>query len=241
MSEKASIALQNGLQALNRRDLDSALDWYSKAIELDPGSSAARSGRAVVYGLQGKHLKAMEDFAEAARLDPKNPTIRFDQGVLLSRMRMPVEAIEAFDAAIRLKPDDSHFRAARADQLFETGEHRKAMIEAKIILEKTPDHPLALHVLAASEGSLGYSSAIETWSRLIKVSPNSAVAYANRARAKITCRDNAGGFADLEKALQLDPKSSTVYRIRAYANRQVGDFEQAELDDTTANLLEEGM
>src|SRR5262249_40515469 len=60
-----------GNAKLDLRRLGEAFDDFSRAIELDATNAPALWGRGVVYGLQGKPEKAVEDYSRAIQADPR--------------------------------------------------------------------------------------------------------------------------------------------------------------------------
>ena len=70
-----------GNAANERGDWKLAIDAYSRAIDLDPGSASDHTERAYAYGNLGDPDAAIEDLTEAIRLEPDSP-VGFNQRAL---------------------------------------------------------------------------------------------------------------------------------------------------------------
>jgi tetratricopeptide (TPR) repeat protein len=52
------------------REWEQAIEWYSKAIELNPKNAEVYFQRAITYEMTGKTLSAIEDYETAVKLKP---------------------------------------------------------------------------------------------------------------------------------------------------------------------------
>lgn len=71
---------------------------------------------------------------------------------------------------------------------------------------------------------------VPCFDRDIAAHPNHADAYMWRAKAKLELEDLKGGYADLNKAIELKPNSSELYDMRARARWELQDKKGA-MDD----------
>ncbi len=74
-----------GLEAQKNGDLDTALIYYQKAIELDPTLAAAYNDVGVIYELKGWNDRAKQAYAKAIELDPTLVGPYYNLGVLYER------------------------------------------------------------------------------------------------------------------------------------------------------------
>ncbi len=101
-------------QFYNRKEHSKAIDYYEKAIALDPGYVEALLGEAVAYretGELGKALAAAKRAAiveeKVASLKPKNPLIKFNLGNIYKEMDDLEAARAEWEAAVELNPEYS--------------------------------------------------------------------------------------------------------------------------------------
>lgn len=70
-NDLAKEAFNKGVNAQNRNDFDSAVLYYTKAIELAPKYAPAYYNRGIVFNSQKKYAEAIGDYTKAIELDPK--------------------------------------------------------------------------------------------------------------------------------------------------------------------------
>lgn len=80
--------------------------------------------------------------------------------------------------------------------------------------------------------------AIETYSEALKISPNNPDIYSDRGVAHLHNIDKVNCFADLNKAMELQPEYSYRYAARAYAKNNFGDLLGAIMDYEKAVKLD---
>ena len=98
-------------------------DWqgaereYKRALELNPNSSGAHAGYALLLIAAGRSKEAANEMQRAEELDPDSPTFRKNLGVIYSCGGEHALAIEQLQNAAELDPTS----AASADARFELG------------------------------------------------------------------------------------------------------------------------
>jgi tetratricopeptide (TPR) repeat protein len=91
---------------------------------------------------------------------------------------------------------------------------------------------------AANDYSEGKTlSAIADYTAVIRLDPNLAIAYNNRAIAKMKVRDYRGAFLDYTQVLRIEPEKAIVYNNRAVVRQQMGDCRGAAADLAVAARL----
>jgi tetratricopeptide (TPR) repeat protein len=84
---------------------EEAAAMYTRALQLDPGHSAARYGRGNMNATRRKWAEAVTDYREAMRLSPKSPLYRFALAHALDRAGRPADAQREYNSATELAPD----------------------------------------------------------------------------------------------------------------------------------------
>lgn len=74
-----------GLEAQKNGDMDTALVYYQKAMELDPTMAAAYNDAGVVYEIKGWNDRAKQAYAKAIELDPTIVGPYYNMGVIYEK------------------------------------------------------------------------------------------------------------------------------------------------------------
>ncbi|MBQ9516943.1 MAG: tetratricopeptide repeat protein [Eubacterium sp.] len=123
-----SISLSKRAKATNNRtDFVQAIDYISKAIEIDPEDSIYYSNRGGIYSDIGKNEKALEDYDRAISFDPQNYEAYTNKAILYIELKDNTDnsdlyisyrnkAIDCIKQAIRLNSEDN-YNLKRLDKL----------------------------------------------------------------------------------------------------------------------------
>jgi tetratricopeptide (TPR) repeat protein len=109
-SDQPGGALQQGVYAMSRNDVDGAVALFSKAVTWDPNSAPFRDSLAVALSRQGKTAAAVEQLQWAAKLDPQDAEYPYKLALAESELGHLDKTIEFLQHALKLNP--RHPRAA---------------------------------------------------------------------------------------------------------------------------------
>ena len=152
------------------------IDYFTKALELDPNLSAAYEKRGMLYYFQENYPETIQDFQKAARLKPFNPETYVMLGLAFMKQGNLDEAIANLSRAIELDTQGAGVYSYRSEAF-----RLKGMIE-----ESIQDSTMAI--------KLGGSG------------PTIGRAYTTRSKAYRELGDNESADADFKRASKLDPE-----------------------------------
>ena len=164
------------------------IEYYSKALELDPNLASAYAKRGMLYYFQGKYRKVIEDFENYTRLQPDNAEGYRMLGMGYLYAGSYDGAIATFNQALAVDPHLISALCYRAEAYRRSGESREALADSTeaIQLAKEP--------------------------RIL------ADAYITRAKVyrELGFQDKA--FADIRAALLKDPRTYFYRYVSSYAS-----------------------
>src|SRR5690606_24351167 len=108
-AEKKKIEEAEKLKALGNEKLSSgkteeAIEFYNRAIELNPNNAVYYANRAAAWTRLGKHQEAIRDCQKSINTDPKYAKAYSRLGLSLFNLGKYKEAIEAYSACLKLEP-----------------------------------------------------------------------------------------------------------------------------------------
>lgn len=110
--ESASSLFSRGAAAFEEGRYEDAVDFYERALELEPNSSTAYNMLGMAYRFlymqtrdTGYRENELEAFREAVRLDPRNHVALVNLGVTLFDQGDRAGALEYLTRALELYPD----------------------------------------------------------------------------------------------------------------------------------------
>jgi Tfp pilus assembly protein PilF len=91
-----------------KQDLDKALDYYQKVLQVDPNDAPLLNNLGKLYADMGKTAEAQEEFKKAADADPGHASsYYYNMGAILVNQNHTEEAAAAFKKATDLDPTNS--------------------------------------------------------------------------------------------------------------------------------------
>ena len=176
---------------VHREHLDSSIEHFRRAIEIDPNFALAYSALGSSYvnrvlkglGLAGDHDKAKNAFKKALALDPK---------LLEARMQMIFIYLTG-------------------------GQKQKARTEVELLRDEYPNDP-GVHFVRAVVARLDgdYERALRSYDRMVKLNPGERVpASYNRARIFMYQADYDQALRELDQGAALEPEHPMIKVIRA--------------------------
>lgn len=202
-----------------------------------------------------EYIKAHAHFNECLRLDPRYAEAYRLRGIVREHLGETAKALTDYNVYVSLKPTDTEALFSRAVLRFESKQYLPARQDFLLLLKLPPGETNTVYfsqekyasgttkAFTAQSGGkdhiYNYLGLIETnlerfriavaWlDSAIKVSPNTASYWINRAKAKEHLLDHAGAASDFEQALRLEPDNSLAMHNLAVMKASSGDRESSD-------------
>ena len=220
-----------GMEALEARDWNAAVDNLRQAVRLAPSNAVTHLNLGTALSLAGDDAGARRELLEAVRLEPRLAKAHFGLGVLAQDAGQWSDAIERFDAAIEHDGEflDAHF--ALAEAMRRTGRAADARSHYEKVLALNPAASQARFGLAMAHVRLGRfvdaRRVLEDATRLHPGQPGfpHALARILAAAPDAAARDGARALA-LMQPLAEEP-SAAVAETMAMVMAELGRYEAA--------------
>jgi tetratricopeptide (TPR) repeat protein len=123
---------------ISKNDEVGAIEDYTKAIELDPGSSDAYYSRALAKESSGDLNGALADLNKAIELNPEYQEAYLERGQLRNELREFMDAIADFTKAIELFPEDEDAYLYRGVAKYELHDYNGAIADYDEVIKLNP-------------------------------------------------------------------------------------------------------
>lgn len=164
------------------------INYYSKALELDPRFAPAYEKRGLHYYFQEKYDKVIEDYIRYTRLVPDRADAYQMLGMAYLKIGNYEKAIINFDRTLNLAPEMGEAFSYRAEAFRLNGQMREAIEDSSNAIALEND----LQILSD--------------------------AYRTRARAYMEVGQEARANADFKKAYEVDPRYALYRYFSGYAD-----------------------
>jgi tetratricopeptide (TPR) repeat protein len=127
-----------GKAEYNNDNFNTAVYFYSKAINLSPGTSSYWFNRGFAYYYDKKYDEAKSDFSEAIDIDPNKDSYHNMKGLCFYSKAEYYSALVHFNEAIRLAPTVEYYYENRGLSYYYTNQYEKAIVEYTKAIDLKP-------------------------------------------------------------------------------------------------------
>ena len=187
---------------------------------------------------KGEQWRAVDKLREAIALDPNNAAIHTELADLYLAMKENDSARKAVAEALRLNPNYPQAHHRNAVLLRLAGDYERSISEARAALSLNPDDDTTVysHVTIArslvklkkfTEADEEFRKAVSVFDENVKQKPNEASAHAALGDLLFQLQDYDRAENAYRRALQLDPKDSSIALTLTYAIDNQGKRDEA--------------
>lgn len=206
-----------------------ALIDIEKAIAISETSEAYNQKGVILMQLED-NLQSMICFDTAISLDKENVEAYESRAKLKSKLKDSDGAIQDYNKVIELDPSNSVAYFHRGTENFSLGNYEEAIKN----LDKTIELGLPSYSRIKPEsvysfrGSFKmllrlYDLAIEDFSKVLEINPNSVSTYFDRAEANYFLENYLEAIKDLDEIIRLEPENGKAYFKRCEAKKELMD------------------
>ena len=247
--KNARAAMYIGSSILNRnggnisdKEISEAIEMFDRAIAADPDYALSYANRGLAFYKGKRFNEALEDYSRAIEMKLGRAELFNNRGILLAEMGRTVEAIEDFKSAVNLDPkfSSAHCNLGSAHSKIageysernelETAERefRESIVHFTNALSVDSTMVRALKGRAVSYSVLGmHAEAADDCSRIIRLIPDDADAYRDRAICFYNLRRYNEAWNDLETCKRLGGLPNPEFIMMLARERASGDLKPA--------------
>ncbi|MFO0807703.1 MAG: caspase family protein [Gemmataceae bacterium] len=238
-SRPGSDLARRGLEELERREYDAAIETLTKAIQADPTEPLRHTYRAEALMYRGRFVDALADANLAVQRDPNSARAFAIRAAISAELKRYDDAIADGNRAVALASTSAFAYRHRAYAWNLKGEPDKAIADCT-----TAIHLDAKYVKAYQSRAYAYSEkreydrAIADCTEAIRLDPKYAHAYNSRGHAYNEKREYDRAVADCTEAIRLHPKFAAAFNNRGRAYNEKREYDRGIADCTEAIRLD---
>ena len=217
---------------------DSAVVYFERALEVDPGRREALQNAAYIYSKKGDAEKASELYKDYLELDPANVPVRLKVAYDLAQAGLMVEAIDIIEAGLEFTPDDVDLLQSMGDYALRYSSEDPTYVEPALIAyervleikgEET-ELPIIENALAAYTRADRTDEAIAFAELALESHSDSPRLWSLYADALGRNGRYADASAAMDQVLELDAVYPNGYLKRGQFKLESGDRDAAMVD-----------
>ncbi len=210
----AAAAFEQGQNAQQRGELDSAVRFYTSAINSDPTLYQAHYQRATALITLGRDKEAEADLKKVIEAKPDFARAHRAMGQILLDRGSTEDAKREFARAIELDPKMTGVRLYHASALIKSGDNQKAVENLRTAIELGEANALVYALLGVAEERLGKSDeAFAHYTRAIEMDKDISTAREGRARVYESRGELPKAIEDYAAAYRAHPSQDAAVKL----------------------------
>lgn len=207
----------------DQKNVQVAINYFSAALQKDPGFALAYSGLADANLLMYEEKKdefysekAVEAAKQAARLNDKLPEVHFSLGSAYRATGQTAQSITELKKAMELAPNSDESYRRLGNSYIANGQKDEAIKALEKAVQINPYYWHNLAALGNAYSSFGEpEKAAKTFKQVIEIDPGNPEGYNNLGSVNFSIGKFDEGIAALQKSLQIKPVASTYSNLGA--------------------------
>ncbi len=210
----AVAAFDEGQNAQQRGDLNSAVKFYTTAITADASLYQAYYQRATALLGLGRDTEAQADLKKVTELEPNFARAHRGLGQMFLDRGQIEDAKRELARAIELEPKLTGVRIYYASALLRSGEPQRALEHLRLAIEQHEEVALAYALAGVAEERLGKSAeASSDYSHAIELDANNATAHEGRARLFEARREFANAIEEYSRVYRAQRSRELAVKL----------------------------
>jgi len=203
-------------------DILGAIEAYQDALGKEPNRIDARSNLGAAYARLGRYEDAGREYRRALEVDPENAAVRFNLALALYKTALVAEATQELEQVLVHDPKNKGAALLLADCQLQMGNDTRVVAlleprEVELGQDRLYSYLMGTALLRRNELERGQVFI----DRLFREG-DTAPARVLMAVAHLRRKDARAALADLERAVELDPKLPTVHSLHGRALMESG-------------------
>ena len=220
-------------------DYAKSVQYWDKAMGLDPENAWVYNNRGYDYYLLGKYEQAIQDYDKAIKLNPEFTFAYGNRGYAYFVLGEYERAIQDYNKAIEIDPQSVIDYNNRGYAYHLLGEYRRAIQDYDKAIDLNPEYQWAYYNRGLAYAFLEeYDRAIQDYDKAIELDPKDAAAYNDRGNCYQYLGQYERAIQDFDRAIELDPEYAIAFSNRGNAYSDLGDYERAMQDYDKAIKLD---
>ena len=206
-----------------------AIEYFDKAIELNPTYEKAWYNKGFGLGELGRHEEAIECFDKAIKINPNYEKAWNNKGFGLGELGRHEEAIECFDKVVKINSNYEEAWNNKGFVLNKLGRHEEAIACLDKAIKINPNDGVAWNNKGLGLGGLErHEEAIACYDRAIELNPNYEKAWNNKGFVLGKLERYEKAIECYDKAIELNPNYADAWYSKGWNLEKLGRKDEAE-------------
>jgi predicted O-linked N-acetylglucosamine transferase (SPINDLY family) len=217
-----------GLIRASQGKFNEAVEFFQKALKLNPQDKSIRLNLAKAFSDQGMDKEALPHFKMSTEVMPGNANAWIGLGKTLANLNKEHDAVDCYDKALSIDNRLVGGWSNKAFALFKLEKYQDSLNCYDEVIALEPNNPIAWSEKGAVLHALQrYEEAIFNYDKAITINPSLAAAFLNKGAALKELKRNQEALSLCKTALNLDPNMPEAWLNAGINFRELKQFDNA--------------
>lgn len=218
LAHQSQTYFYHGLQLARAGDLAGALEFYDRAIKLQPQAHQYWFNKALTFCYLQNFEEALAAYDQAINLKPDFFKAWYNRGAVLGELGDCEAAIASFDTAIDIKPDYAEAWSAKGLALLKLGLIAEAIASYDNALHLSPEDPETWYYRGVALGiTEQYPEAIAAYDQALAIQPDYYEVWIDRGVVLFNLNQWSEAIDSWDRALSSQPELYLAWYNRGVA------------------------
>ena len=214
VSECAKYFYNLGNRAKASEKYKKAVEFYDKAIEVEPLFFAAWNNRGMALSSWGKNIEAIKSYNRAIEINPHHRFPWYNKGISHGRMKEYAKAIESYNKAIEISPDYVSAWYNKGNSLRDSGKFVEAIESFNKAISLQPDNFKAMGNIALILcQQQKCAKALKYTQQAVAIESDDALAWEINGYILFSLKQYDKAELSYHKSLDINPKNKRVKSV----------------------------
>jgi tetratricopeptide (TPR) repeat protein len=201
-----------GVAYQQKKDTNVAIDYYTRAIKLNPNVASYYQNRAMLYSDKKQYTLAFLDYNKAIEIKPKDPSVYFSRGTAFSKLEQNDKALKDFLMAKSLKLDDADLNINLGNVYKDKKMYKEALVCYNKAIALEPENKIVYNNRAIIYKDLGMDSLSKMdYKTSIKTANNKEISFYNIGYDLQKKGEYSAALPYFDSAIFYNPKFIEAY------------------------------
>ncbi|MEI9890804.1 MAG: tetratricopeptide repeat protein [Caulobacteraceae bacterium] len=208
-SQRANAYLGLAGAYLAKEQWDSAIENYSKTLEIDKDNAAVLERRGYAYAKKGDQQSAIRDYSDSIKANPNaSASLIRNRAIAYENIGDIDRALADYSKSLEIKPGDADnlFSRAMMYRLKKDWPNVVANLD-KVIAVRPKDAGAYSYRGEANFAQAHYMDAAADFDSAAQIEPQNAIHPLNRGLAQVYLKQDGRAIVDFGEAIRLDPSA----------------------------------
>ena len=226
--ESLKLGIARGMTLRHMKRPADAVACLGEVLARAPDSWKCQYVLAMAYDDLGDDAKAAYHHQQVELMNPDGAVAFY---VRAAEEEDPAKAVELLNKALELEPNKTAFLIDRSWRYYELEQFDRMLPDVQRLVGAHPNWAFLQHHLGLALFNLErYADAEQAFGQALKLEPDNALTWNNRASSKLKMGRFAEALADVGEAVKLDPDYAPAYLCRSKARAGLGNLHEALAD-----------